>query len=132
MTLSIIVILIIGLTAYLHYVQGLLSGLISAVLALLATGIAMGYYEPMAEWLSGGKRNDQSQGYCLIGLFTLTYLVGRILFDKFIPGNVRMPFIADKVGAVLCGVVTGMCGAGVIAIAIQSMPLGISEAGHAR
>src|SRR5207248_1502802 len=39
MILSIVTIILVGLIAYFHYLQGLLSGLISAVLALVATAL---------------------------------------------------------------------------------------------
>src|SRR4051812_12914612 len=98
MMLSIFVILFIALIAYIHYVQGLLGGLISAVLAILSAMLALSYYEGMAHSLSGGKYNDASQGFCLVALFTLIYLVGRVLIDKMIPGNLRLPNTIDRVG----------------------------------
>src|SRR4051794_5355662 len=98
MILNIVVILLVALVAYLHFVQGLLTGLISVVLGVLAAVLAMNYFESMAEWLSGGKHNDEAQGLCLISLFALIYLVGRIVFDRFTPGNVRLPFLLDKIG----------------------------------
>ena len=71
MILSVVLILLVGLIAYLHYIQGLLNGLISVVLALVATAVAIAEYEPMAAWVSGGKYNDQAQGVCLVALFAL-------------------------------------------------------------
>jgi len=132
MILSIILILVVGLVAYLHYIQGLLSGLISVVLALVATAIAIANYEPMATSISGGKYNDQAQGICLIGLFAVVYIVGRVIFDKLVPGNVRLPHLVDAIGGAVCGVIAGIMLAGLIAIAMQSMPFGISVAGYAR
>src|SRR5687768_6561586 len=104
MIFSIIIILAIGLVAYLHYVQGLLTGLISAVLAIFAAMMALAYYEPMAEAMSGGKFNDASQGVCLLAIFALVYLIGRVVFDKFVPGNVRLPHLFDAIGGAVCGV----------------------------
>src|SRR2546423_1615639 len=132
MILSVVLILLVGLVAYLHYIQGLLSGLISVVLALIATAIAIAEYEPMAAWVSGGKYNDQAQGVCLIALFALIYLIGRLIFDKLVPGNVRLPHLVDGIGGAVCGLIAGLMGAGLIAIALQSMPFGLSIAGYAR
>jgi hypothetical protein len=132
MILSIVLILFVGLIAYLHYLYGLLSGLISVVLALVATAVAMSQYEPMAAAMSGGKYNDQAQGICLIALFALTYLIGRVIFDAVVPGNIRLPHLVDGIGGAVCGLFAGIMGAGIIAIALQSMPFGASVAGYAR
>ena len=55
MILSIVLILFVGLIAYLHYVQGLLNGLISVVLAVVAAMLALSFYEPVADSMSGGQ-----------------------------------------------------------------------------
>lgn len=132
MILSVVVILLVGLIAYMHYVQGLLSGLISAVLALLASAMAMSYYEPLARTLSGGKFNDTAQGICLLSIFAGVYLITRVIFDKFVPGNVRVPFIADKIGGAVMGLLAGLIAMGMIVIALQMMPFGPSIAGYSR
>ncbi|MDB5318858.1 MAG: hypothetical protein JWN40_489 [Phycisphaerales bacterium] len=132
MILSVVLILFVGLVAYLHYMQGLLNGLISVVLALIATAVAIAEYEPMATAVSGGKYNDQAQGVCLIALFALTYLIGRLIFDKLVPGNVRLPHLVDGIGGAVCGLIAGLMGTGIIAIGLQTMPFGLSIAGYAR
>ena len=132
MILSIVVILFVGLIAYIHYVQGLLSGVISAVLAVVAAMMAISYYEPLSDMMNGGKFSDQSHGICLIGIFALTYLIGRVIFDAVIPGNVRMPHIVDSVGGAVCGLVAGIFALGIVMIAFQSMPFGPSIGGYAR
>lgn len=132
MVLSIVLLIIIGLVAYLHWIQGLLSGLISAVLAVLSACMAMSYYESLAQMLSGGKFNDQSQGVCLLAIFALSYLILRIIFDKLVPGNVRVNSTFDKIGGAVCGVVAGLMGAGIVAIAFQSLPVGPSVLGYSR
>jgi uncharacterized membrane protein required for colicin V production len=132
MILSIVLLLFVGLIAYLHFLQGLLSGFISVVLALIATAVAMAEYEPMAAYLSGGKYDDQAQGFCLIALFAVTYLIGRLIFDKAVPGNIRVPHLVDGIGGAICGLIAGMLGTGIIAIALQCMPLRSSIAGYTR
>jgi hypothetical protein len=132
MILSVVLILFVGLVAYLHYIQGLLNGLISVVLALIATAVAIGQYEPLATAVSGGKYNDQAQGICLVALFALTYLIGRLIFDKMVPGNVRLPHLVEAIGGAVCGLIAGLMGTGIIAIALQTMPFGLSIAGYTR
>src|SRR5437764_14302834 len=130
MILSIVTLILVGLIAYFHYLQGLLSGLISAVLALVAAAIAITFYEPLAEMLSGGKFNDTAQGICLIALFAIVYLIGRLLFDKLVPGNIRLPHIVAAIGGALGGLVAGLFAMGIVPIALQTMPFGPSIAGY--
>lgn len=132
MLLSTLVILIVGLVAYIHWLQGLLSGFISAILAIVSAGIALSFYETMATTLSGGKFNDQAHGICLIAAFALSYLVLRVIFDMLVPGNIRVPVMADKVGGAIGGVVAGIFGCGIVVIAMQYMPFGPSIAGYTR
>src|SRR2546421_12853526 len=122
MILSIVTLILVGLIGYFHYLQGLLSGLISAVLALVAAGVAITFYEPLAEILSGGKFNDQAQGICLIALFAIVYLVGRLLFDKLVPGNIRLPHLVDGIGGGLGGLITWVFAPGLLAVAPRSRP----------
>lgn len=132
MILSIFILVVIGLIAYMHWIQGLLSGLISVVLALIAACMAVSYFEPLAEMLSGGKFHDQSQGVCLLAIFALAYLIPRVLFDKLVPGNIRIPSTMDKIGGAVCGLIAGIFATGIVAIAFQSLPVGPSVLGYAR
>jgi hypothetical protein len=132
MILSIVIILIVGLIGYFHWLQGLLSGFISAVLAVVSVCVAFAFYESLAESISGGKFDDQAQGICLIALYALTYIVLRVLFDAAVPGNIRVPAIADKIGGAVFGVVAGVMATGVFVIAAQHMPFGPSIAGYSR
>ena len=132
MLLAILLILFVAAVAYIHFIQGALSGFISAVLAIISAAVALSYYEPLADTISGGKFADQAHAVCLIALFAVTYIVLRLLFDKFVPGNVRLPSTADKVGGAVFGAVAGVFGCGIVAIAAQTLPLGPSAIGYAR
>ncbi|HEY7115659.1 MAG TPA: CvpA family protein [Tepidisphaeraceae bacterium] len=132
MILSVVVILIVGLIAYIHYVGGLISGLISGILAVLAAMMALSFYEPMANYLSGGKFSDQAQAICLIAIFALVYLIGRVFFDSLVPGNIRLPHLVDSIGGAVCGLIAGIFATGIVVIALQSMPFGPSIFGYSR
>src|SRR5687768_18012806 len=101
--LGIIFLIFVGLIAYIHWIQGLLSGFISAVIAIISAAVALSFYEPLAAAMSGGKFQDQAYAVTLIALFAITYIVLRVLFDKFVPGNIRLPATVDKVGGALFG-----------------------------
>ncbi|MCS7034594.1 MAG: hypothetical protein NZ561_11485 [Phycisphaerae bacterium] len=132
MIFSIIIILLIGGIAYFHYVQGCFSATLSAICAAFAAVLAVGYHETVVESLLGGRVADYAHGMVLAGLFAAIYLVLRLAFDGFVPGNVRLPLYVEKGVAAVAGVVAGVFCTGVLAIAAQLLPFGPSVAGYSR
>lgn len=128
-------ILILGVligVAYFHYAQGLFSAFISTVLAVVAAAVALGFHEQVFSAIGQGKMADVSLGAILVALYAVTYLILRVAMDSMVPGNVDFGSIGNQVGAGLFGVLAGLITAGVIAIAAQSMPFGISILGFSR
>ncbi|MEZ0264932.1 MAG: CvpA family protein, partial [Phycisphaerae bacterium] len=132
MTLSIVFIVLLLLIGYWHLMQGMFSGLISAVLAIVAGAAAFAYFEPLANVLAGGKFNDMAHGVCLLSLFAGVYLLLRSIFDSLVPGNIRVNSTFDKVGGAVFGLVVGMVGLGIAALSMQFMPFGPSVGGYSR
>src|SRR3954470_22213085 len=104
MLFSLFVIVFVGIIAYWHYLQGFFSAAISAILAIIAALVALGYQEEVVNLL-GGKFSDQAHAMVLVALFAVTYLVLRVIFDKAIPGNVRFPVLLDRIGAPIMGII---------------------------
>src|SRR6476646_2733973 len=98
MVFSIIVILIVAIIAFFHYLQGFFSATISAICAILAAVLAVSYHETVVESFLGGKFGNVAHAMTLAVMFALIYLILRILFDKMVTGNLRVPAIVDKVG----------------------------------
>ena len=132
MILNLLIIIVIGLVAYWHYIQGFFSAGLSAVIALISAVVALAFHEQVVQMFNQGKFNSQAHALVLVCLFSGVYLVLRVLFDKLVPGNVQFPVALDKAGAAACGVVAGLCGGGVIAIAGQALPFGTSSLAHHR
>lgn len=131
MLFSLFVIVLIGIIAYWHYLQGFFSAAISAILAIIAALVAVGYHEQIVGMIAG-KMNEQASAIALVLLFAITYGVLRVIFDKAIPGNVRFPVLVDRIGAPIMGVIAGIFGVGVLVIAAQTLPFGPSIAGYQR
>lgn len=132
MILGIVAILLVGVIAYFHWVQGLFTGTISAAIAAIAAVLAVSYHEPLAAALLQGKFSDQAYAITLIALFALIYLIGRVIFDNFVPGNIRLPAMVDKVGGGVMGFIAGMFAIGILILAAQTLPFGAAVAGYAR
>src|SRR5687768_16633554 len=115
MILNLLIIIIVGLVAYWHYLQGFFSAALSAVIAIVAAVVALAFHEQVGQMFNQGKFNTQAHGLVLVCLFAATYLVLRILFDKLVPGNVQFPVALDKAGSIACGIIAGLCGGGIVA-----------------
>ena len=100
--MTLIVLVLVGAITYFHYVQGLFSAALSAMIAVIAAVLAFSFHEPIVRLL-GGKMADQAAAVALVGVFAITYFALRFLFDKYIPGNVQVPLMADKIGGAFMG-----------------------------
>src|SRR5687767_15766298 len=102
MILNLLIIIVIGLVAYWHYIQGFFSAGLSVVIALVSAVVALAFHEQVVQMFNQGKFNSQAHALVLVCLFAAVYLVLRVLFDKLVPGNVQFPVALDKVGAAAC------------------------------
>jgi len=118
--------------AYFHYVQGLLTSTLSAILVTFAAIIAIGMHETLAKVLIGMKFSDQAASISLVVLFAGCYIIPRVLLDMLVPGNVRFPVLVEKVGAGVFGLWAGLIATGILAIAAQALPLWPAVGGYAR
>jgi hypothetical protein len=132
MLLSLILIVLIGGIAYVHYLQGFFSATLSAVGAILAAVLAFGYHETIVNMLLAGRAADYAEALVLVALFAALYTIFRVVADAFIPGNIHVPLMVDKVGAAVMGLVAALFCVGVLAVAAQQLPFGPSIAGYAR
>lgn len=118
--------------AFFHYTQGFFSAAISAILCLFAAVLAISYHETIVEAYLGGAMANNAHGATVLVLFSAIYLILRIVFDKFIPGNVTLPAAADKAGGAVMGLVAGFIAAGLCAFAAQSMGFKPALMGYSR
>ncbi|HEY1921998.1 MAG TPA: hypothetical protein VGG44_04475, partial [Tepidisphaeraceae bacterium] len=114
MILSAIFFALVAVIAFFHYIQGFFTATISAILTIIAGVVALGWYEQIAPLLFNIKFYDQAASISLVVLFAVAYLVPRLACDSFIPGNVRVPFIVDKVGAAVMGIIAGLMSTGIL------------------
>jgi hypothetical protein len=132
MIFSIAILILVGIIAFFQYTQGFFSATISAFLAAVSAAMAISYEEPIVNSWLGGKFADEANGMILIVIFAASYIILRVIFDTAIPGNVRLPFLLDKVGAGVMGIFTGLFTAGILALGAQMLPFGPTIAGYGR
>src|SRR5688500_1016655 len=124
MIFGIVVLVLIAIIAYFHYVQGLFSATLSAIAAILAAALAFSYHEVVIFSLLKGKVATYAHGMILVAMFALIYLIIRVIFDHAVPGNVRCPLLVDRIGAAVMGVFAGVFATGILAIAAAALPFG--------
>ncbi len=126
MIFSLIILALVGAIAFFHYVQGMFSATLSAIIAVVAAVLAVSYAEPLVAQFFENKLVDYAYAIVLVSLFAVIYIVLRLVFDAAVPGNIRLPVIMDKVGAGAMGVIAGIFATGVFALAAESLPFGMS------
>jgi hypothetical protein len=132
MVMAVVAILMVGVVAYFHYVQGIFSAVLSAILAVIAAMLAFSYHEVLARAFLASKIPNAAHALSLVALFGVIYMVLRVIFDSAVPGNVRVPVLVDKIGAGVAGAVAGVFATGIFVIAAQAMPFGPAVAGYSR
>ena len=134
MIFSLLILVLVAAIAFFHYTQGFFSATLSAVISIFAAVLAIGYHENVVALLVTGpaKYADYAHGMVLVALFALIYIVLRVIFDKMVPGNIRLNPTADKVGAGIMGLVAAVFSTGILAIAAQMLPFGPSIGGYTR
>ncbi|MCH9023487.1 MAG: CvpA family protein, partial [Planctomycetes bacterium] len=121
---AILCILVVVLTFYQVFTQGLFSSFIMAGLCMISALLALNFYEPLAEILGRfGIGSFGPQTICLMGLFFLSLLALRELTDRLIRGNMNFPLFIDRIGAAVFGLISSMIVAGMIALGFQHLSI---------
>src|SRR6266516_2357009 len=96
MIFGIIVLAIIGIVGFFHYVQGFFSATLSSVITVIAAVLAVSNHEQVVEAVLGGKAANIAHGMTLAVMFGVIYLILRLLFDKMVPVYVLVRDIFDN------------------------------------
>ena len=119
--------------AYIQSTHGFYNALIMTVLTLCCAAGAIGAHEYVAvNYIAPYWKPDYAYGLALGALFGIPLIVFRLLFDQLIRRNCLLSLWPDRIGASLCGLVTGLVVTGVLAHAVQALPFGTSILGFAR
>ncbi len=133
MVVSLIFLLLLLGIAYFQATQGLFSALIMSVLTVCCAAIAFGFYEWIAvNLLAVYWKPDFAHAIALGALFGVPLVLLRLAFDKLIRRDCLLPLSIDRVGAGVCGLISGFVMTGVMALSVQMLPFGESIIGFAR
>ncbi len=124
MTMVIIILIILLITAYFYLKCSVISSLSTLILAVLATLVAMSYYEILAElFVSRGYGVQWAHSGCYTLAFILSFALFRALRDLMIGGTkMELGEPLKIVAAIVCGVATGAIACGNLLIAVGLSP----------
>lgn len=112
--------------------QGLFSAFIHLVATVVAGAIAFAVWEPLTQQLLIDVVPRWSWTAGLLLPFAVTLIVLRLLSNKFIGGNLKLPGLADQGLGGLIGAISGFLTAGVCILGISFLPLGPGLLGYQR
>lgn len=130
MLLNLIVAAIVLLTAYMWTAQGFFSALIHLVCTLVAGAVAFALWEPLTYGLLLGAVPTIAWSVGLVLPYLITLLICRLISDRIITSDPKLPGTLDFVGGGVCGAGAGVLSAGILVIGVGFMPVGSAFLGH--
>jgi len=126
MVLNILALLFVLGIIFVHSMFGLYSGIINLFCSVVALAVALGYFEVLNELVTSqlGQYPSYTEPICLALLFVITLLILRVVADRFIRRNVRVPAYLDWAGGAACGFVVAQICVGVMALSFLMLPWG--------
>ncbi len=128
MVLQLFVLMFTLAVTFIQSIFGMFSGVIMCFCSVVSAAVALGFHEPLADFLSGGPLSGVDPSYvspsCLILLFVLTLLLLRTAADNLIRGNVRVPLYMDWAGGGVLGFITAQVCIGTLAMGFLMLPFG--------
>ena len=116
---------VLGIT-FVHSLFGLYSGLINVFCCLASLAVAFGYFEALNDLLTGRfhLHPAYTEPLSLVLLYVITHVLLRVVADRWLRGNVRVPAYLDWVGGALCGLFIGQVTVGIMVLGFLMLPWG--------
>ena len=136
MILSLIVIAVAGVIAYIWSARGFFSAFLHMLCVIVAGALAFALWEPVALWIlandtsQGGTYVDLAWGVALGVPFALILTIIRVAWDKLVPFNMDFAGPVNLVGGLSCGLVAGTITAGILVLSAGFMRGDTEFLGH--
>jgi hypothetical protein len=126
---AVIVLFAVGLCVAYQYLKGTLLGSVITIFTVISAAIvAFGYFEPLAGLLiSRGKSSSAMLPYwqplAFAVLFIVSFAVLQAIASVIAKKSVTVAPLADKLGRILCGAISGLILAGLLITALGMTPI---------
>ena len=130
MVMNLLVIVLVGVTAFIWFTRGFFGALLNMACVLIAAAIAFAAWEPLAylilEKVPGNKGflsflPGMAWGIALVVPFALSLGILRVVVDKAVPANVVVGKLAERIGGGVCGLISGIVTSGIIVLGISAL-----------
>jgi len=123
MIMNILVLVLVGVTAWILAAYGFFSALLHFACVVAAGAIAFAAWEPVVILFLGAKMPDHAWGLSLIVLFAVSLFILRLLVGKACPSQVFFSSTANFIGGGLLGAASGVITIGITLLGIQFMQM---------
>ncbi len=134
MIMSLVVIVLVALIAYLWSAKGFYSSLIHMTIVLASGAIAFGVWEPLAYWMLTAVGDewlmDLTWGAALLGPFVISAIILTVLTNTLLRANVAVSGVVNYIGGGLCGLIAAVVSVGVGVIAVSGVKAAGSSLGY--
>lgn len=131
MIMSLVVVALVALIAYLWSAKGFYSALIHMTIVLVSAAIAFGVWEPLAYWMltAAGEQwlMDLTWGAALLAPFVVSAIILTAVTNVLLRANVKVSGVVNYVGGGVCGLIAAVVSVGVGVISVS----GVKAAGLA-
>ena len=123
MILSAFFVVLVLAIALVQATQGWYSAMIMAVLTITCAALALGTHDWMAvNYIAPLWKPSYAHPIALAVLFGVPLILLRLAFDRTIRRTTLLPLMIDRVGGGICGFITAMTMAGMLALTVQMLP----------
>lgn len=116
MIVNILVLAVIGITAYIWASRGVFSAFLHLVCTIVAGAIAFAVWEPLVYGVLLGVRDDIAWGVGLVVPFAASLIALRLIVDKAIKNNLQFDDATNFVGGLVCGALSGVIASGILVL----------------
>jgi hypothetical protein len=119
-----VVLIILGCAAYQYFKGTFVKSFIVIVISICASLVAFGFFELLAGLLVGRKILPQwAPLLSFILLFVLAFAVLQTIAVQLTRKPVDLGFLPERIGRVICGILTGLIISGVLLTAVAMAPI---------
>lgn len=123
MIMNILVVLMVGVTAWILAAYGFFSALLHFACVVAAGAIAFAAWEPIVMLFLGAKMPDYAWGLSLIATFSLSLFILRFIVGRACPAQVYFSTTTNFLGGGILGAASGILTIGIALLGIQFLQM---------
>lgn len=123
MIMNILVILLVGITAWILAAHGFFSALLHFACVVVAGAVAFAAWEPIVLLFLGARMPDHAWGLTLAVVFAVTLFILRLISVKACPAQVHFSTTTNFIGGAILGAASGVLTIGILLLSIQFLQM---------